>query len=112
MTANKPLGNWWHKRNMTLTSDDLCSRVGLNTKLPFPSVYTPATYVTHGSLVPGLRHALGEAVKRPVGKCIVPVTLLHGTSVANLHFFIERLKPRFIEPVIQAFYRSLCWGVV
>lgn len=62
----------------------------------------------------GLRHALnlGGTVKRPVGKCIVPVTLLHGTSVANLHFFIERLKLRFIEPVIQTFYRSLCCGVV
>jgi len=62
----------------------------------------------------GLRHALkvGGTLKRPVGKCVVPVTLLHGTSDANLHFFIERLKLRFIEPVIQTFYRTVCYGVV
>jgi len=58
MTGNKPLGNLWHKRNMTLTWDDLCSRVTAWTQNSFPAVCTPETYVRHGLLVPGLRHAL------------------------------------------------------
>ena len=58
------------------------------------------------------RKGWAAQLKRPVGKCLVLVILLHGTSVANLHFFILRLKLRFIGPVIRALYWTLCRGVV
>jgi hypothetical protein len=76
----------WHKRNMTR---EICAHA-LQLEHNFPC-YLNTSNARQAWFIGAMfasRAKLGGTVKRPVGKCIVPVTLLHGTNVANLHFFL------------------------